>query len=124
MPGGDRTGPMGLGPMTGRAAGYGGGYGVPGYMNPIPGRGFGGGFGRGRGGWGGGGRGRRHWFYATGLPGGLRSGWSGAPPYFAAPTPTAEREYLEGVAESLEGQLGDIKKRLDELSARDREKAE
>lgn len=29
---------MGLGPMTGRAAGYCGGYGVPGYLNPIPGR--------------------------------------------------------------------------------------
>jgi len=38
MPAGNGTGPMGLGPMTGRAAGYCTGYGVPGYMNPIPGR--------------------------------------------------------------------------------------
>ena len=38
MPGGDRTGPAGFGPMTGRAAGYCAGYTVPGYMNPIPGR--------------------------------------------------------------------------------------
>ncbi len=38
MPFGDGTGPMGLGPMTGRAAGYCAGYSVPGYMNPIPGR--------------------------------------------------------------------------------------
>lgn len=63
MPGGDRTGPAGLGPMTGRAAGYCAGYPVPGYMNPIGGRGHWGwgrgwgrgGFGRGRGwgrGWG------------------------------------------------------------------------
>ena len=57
MPGGDGTGPMGMGPMTGRAAGYCAGYAVPGFMNPIPGRGmgwgrgmgFGRGFGRGRG---------------------------------------------------------------------------
>lgn len=43
MPGGDRTGPMGLGPMTGRAAGICAGYQNPGFANPIPG------FGRGRG---------------------------------------------------------------------------
>ena len=35
MPGGDRTGPLGLGAMTGRAAGYCTGYPVPGFMNPI-----------------------------------------------------------------------------------------
>ena len=48
MPRGDRTGPWGLGPMTGRAAGYL----APGFMNPIRGygRGFGRGWGRGFGG--------------------------------------------------------------------------
>jgi len=122
MPAGDRTGPMGRGPRTGRGAGYGGGYGVPGYLNPIPGRGFGRGFGRGRGG--GGGRGWRGRFCATGLPGWVRSGWEGEGTYFPAPTPTAEREYLEEVAESLQGKLGDIKKRLDELHASDRQKPE
>jgi len=40
MPGGDRTGPMGMGPMTGRAAGYCAGFGVPGFMSPVPGRGY------------------------------------------------------------------------------------
>jgi len=35
MPAGDRTGPAGFGPMTGRAAGYCAGYPVPGYMNPV-----------------------------------------------------------------------------------------
>lgn len=34
MPGGDGTGPGGMGPMTGRAAGYCAGYPVPGFMNP------------------------------------------------------------------------------------------
>jgi len=40
MPAGDGTGPIGLGPMTGRAAGYCSGYPVPGYANPIPGFAF------------------------------------------------------------------------------------
>ena len=44
MPRGDGTGPGGMGPMTGRAAGYCAGYGMPGYMNPYGGR-MGGGFG-------------------------------------------------------------------------------
>ena len=35
MPHGDGTGPAGLGPMTGRAAGFCAGYSVPGYMNPV-----------------------------------------------------------------------------------------
>jgi hypothetical protein len=38
MPFGDGTGPAGLGPMTGRAAGFCAGYPVPGYMNPAVGR--------------------------------------------------------------------------------------
>ena len=37
MPAGDGTGPLGFGPMTGRAAGYCAGYPVPGFMNPIAG---------------------------------------------------------------------------------------
>ena len=36
MPRGDRTGPAGMGPMTGRAAGYCAGYAAPGFMNPGP----------------------------------------------------------------------------------------
>lgn len=53
MPGGDQTGPLGQGPMTGRGLGYCAGYNRPGYANPGPrgffGRGFGfsRGFGRG-----------------------------------------------------------------------------
>ena len=40
MPRGDGTGPAGLGPMTGRAAGYCAGYNVPGYVNSAYGAGF------------------------------------------------------------------------------------
>jgi len=74
MPRGDGTGPMGFGPMTGRAAGYCAGFGMPGFMNPIPGRGY---WGWGRGGglgfWGrGGGRG----FWGRGWGRGFRGrGW-------------------------------------------------
>ena len=40
MPFGDGTGPAGMGPMTGRAAGFCAGYPVPGYMNPVVRAGF------------------------------------------------------------------------------------
>jgi len=123
MPGGDRTGPAGMGPMTGRAAGYCAGYGVPGYMNPVGGRGFGA-WGAGRGGWG-----RRNWFYATGVPGWQRAAvgmpaW-GAPPayappaYAAAPAMTRQQELdaLRGQAEYLEDALDGIRKRMAELEA-------
>jgi hypothetical protein len=51
MPRGDRTGPMGFGPMSGRGMGYCAGSTGPGFMSPGPGFGFGRvfGFGRGRG---------------------------------------------------------------------------
>jgi hypothetical protein len=38
MPFGNGTGPAGMGPMTGRAAGLCAGFPVPGYMNPVIGR--------------------------------------------------------------------------------------
>ena len=91
MPFGDRTGPRGLGPMTGRAAGYCAGYPVPGYANPGPGLGLGWG-----GGWGRGWR-HRHWYYATGLPGWYRAGY--APAWYPSPFPapmTAAQEAMEG----------------------------
>ena len=58
MPGGDRTGPTGAGPMTGRAAGICAGNAIPGFSTAPGGRGPGRGQGRGRG-MGGGGFGRR-----------------------------------------------------------------
>jgi hypothetical protein len=36
MPFGDGTGPMGIGPMTGRGAGFCAGFGAPGFNNPMP----------------------------------------------------------------------------------------
>lgn len=63
MPGGDRTGPAGMGPMTGGGVGYCVGYATAGYTNPAHGRGWR--FGRGAGwrhGWGRGGFGRGRGF--------------------------------------------------------------
>jgi len=123
MPAGDGTGPMGMGPMTGRAAGYCGGYDAPGWANPMPGRGFGrGGAWGGRGGRGGGWR-HRNWYYATGVPGWARFGpaW-GAPadwgygPYAPAPTREQETESLRQQAEWLKQQLDAIGQRIEELS--------
>jgi len=125
MPGGDGTGPGGMGPMTGRAAGFCAGYSVPGYANPVGGRGY---FGWGRGG----GWGRRNWYYATGLPGWARAGygmpaWGGYasgtygypnayPGSFpAAPTAEQERQALKQQSEYLQQSLNDINKRIEEL---------
>jgi len=126
MPRGDRTGPMGMGAMTGRAAGYCTGSGAPGYANPVPGHGFGMGFERGRGvrgrGFGGGGRGRRNIFYATGLPGWMRFGGYAAPygyptPY-QKPDPEMEKQALKDHAEALQSELDIVKKRLAEVEIR------
>jgi hypothetical protein len=126
MPAGDGTGPRGMGPMTGRGAGYCAGYDMPGYAHPMPGRGFGMGWGRG-GGWGGGwgrGRGWRNMYYATGVPGWARFGYApawGAPPapaygpYAAPPTPQQETEFLKAQAEWLQQQLDGISERIAEL---------
>jgi hypothetical protein len=110
MPFGDGTGPAGMGPMTGRAAGYCAGYGMPGYMNPVGGRGF---WGRGRGG----GRGRRNWFRATGLPGWARAdyGYPAGPWVGQQMTAAQEIEMLKNQAEHFKESLEDITKQIEEL---------
>lgn len=112
MPRGDGTGPNGMGPMTGRAAGYCAGYATPGFANPAGGRGLG--FGRGRGS----GRG-----LGPGFRGGRGMPWGGgayapAAPY-AAPAPTAAQEAkaLKAQAEYFETQLDALKKRLAEIKS-------
>ncbi|MBI4725702.1 DUF5320 domain-containing protein [candidate division TA06 bacterium] len=117
MPRGDGTGPRGMGPMTGRAAGFCAGYSMPGYTNPAFGRGWGmdrGGFGRG---FGGGGRGWRNQFYATGLPGWMRFGTS--PASMPEITPEQEKMILKNQAEALQVEVDAIKKRLAEIEGKD-----
>jgi hypothetical protein len=115
MPAGDRTGPVGLGPMTGRAAGYCAGFPMPGYMNPLPGRGWGMGRGWGRGrGWGWG-RGWRHGYYPMVVPGVPPA--YGAAAYYAPYSGEHEVQALRVQAEHLEGSLEEIRKRIAELEA-------
>ncbi len=119
MPRGDGTGPAGLGPMTGRAAGYCAGYPAPGYMNPTPGRGF---WGGGRGGFGrGGGRGRRNWYYATGLPGWARAaqGLPGYPynPWGPEITPQQEADMLKEQTKVMQEEINSINQRIKELES-------
>ena len=130
MPRGDGTGPGGMGPMTGRAAGFCAGYPVPGYMNPAGGLGYRG-AGRGRGG----GWGRRNWFYATGLPGWARAGYgypawgdvaepnvAYAGPFAPAMSPEQETEGLRQQAEYFQNALDGISKRIEELEKAKQEK--
>lgn len=112
MPRGDRTGPTGMGPMTGRAAGYCAGFDRPGFANPVGSRGYGMGFGRGFGGRGGG-RGCRNMYYATGMPGWMRFGG------YAAQMPVqnqaSEVDALKAHAEALKEQLNSIQRRIGEI---------
>lgn len=101
MPRGNRTGPIGLGPMTGRRAGYCAGYDAPGYANPAPRLGMAHGLG-------GGGHGRRNMFYATGLPRWARWGYT-------PPAPQQKAEALKEQAGWLKDQLDAINKRIEEL---------
>jgi len=116
MPSGDGTGPAGLGPMTGRAAGYCAGYPVPGYMNPIAGRGWGG-FGYGRG-WG---RGRGRGY-------GWGRGWFGYSPQYYAPqnwanpygqelTPKEEASMLKEQAKAMQEEMKALNERIAELES-------
>lgn len=116
MPRGDGTGPMGMGAMTGRRAGYCAGFGMPGYAN----RGFGAGFGRGRGFGMGFGRGWRNRFWAAGAPGWY--GYGVQPLPYGEPNPEAEKQALKSQAEVLQSELEMIKKRLAEVESAAAEK--
>lgn len=128
MPKGDKTGPEGLGPRSGRGLGYCTGYESPGYTQGVPrgGRGYGRGYGRefgrgfGRGfGWG---RGRRYHLYPDDM--------YYPHPYPVYPTESNhemnkedEKHYLENVVQSLENELKNIKNRLKELGKNNKNEA-
>jgi len=111
MPLGDRTGPRGEGPLTGRGLGECAGYRGSGYAF---GRGYGGGYGfRGRGG----GRGWRNRYYETGLP-----GWYGYPqnPPYERPFYSRERSETESlkrqgqfIADTIDGIASHINQLLE-----------
>lgn len=122
MPGGDRRGPSGNGPMTGRGMGFCAGYDRGGYDSNYQGRGLGrggGGFGRGGAGFGrgsaggfGSGRGFRNRFFNA----------APAAPYGGVDyrgtnelTPDREMDLLRSEAKAIEGELGFIQSRIKEL---------
>lgn len=129
MPNGDQTGPMGNGPMSGRAGGYCAGNQQAGWMNRMMGHFFGqgpgnAGGGRGRG-QGGGGRRRR--FQGGGMPGCQQtlmnqSALGGSEPMPTAvverPEITREQELaqLRQQAQKLDAGLEQIRSRIEELS--------
>jgi len=108
MPGFDRTGPMGTGPMTG---------GMRGRCNPsgdsfVRG-GFGPSYGRSRGH----GRGYRHMFWATGFPGRKRSRAFGSwgVPFSMPHTKEQEVGFLKDRATVLKEELDAIDNRLQDI---------
>ena len=107
MPRGDRMGPMGMGPMSGRAAGYCAGNSVPGFMSGGFGRNFGRGFGMGRG------RGAGGGFFGRGFGSWLGFGRGAAP--YVQPDAESEKLSLKHQAEAMQLELEQIRKRLEEL---------
>ncbi len=124
MPGGDRTGPRGLGSMTGRGLGYCAGYDTPGYTKGF-GMGLGRGWGRARG-------------VGRGVGYGRGWGWSYRSPIYT-PVYTSdpsgiipkitpenqltmlkqEKEYLETDLSGIKSALDDISKRIEELERKE-----
>ncbi len=110
MPRGNGTGPDGMGPMTGRGAGYCAGYASAGYVNSMPGRGCG----MGRGISACSGRGVRGRFAGSGA--GLRFGRGGWNMPYSAPTREEELEALRLQSEGIQSALKDVQQRMQELA--------
>jgi len=107
MPAGDRTGPRGMGPMTGGGRGYCRDYDQPGYANPRAGRGFGMGWG--------GGRGSGFGFGRSGGWGrGFGRGWGRGSAY-PQPGANVDAAFIRTESARLKQQLDEIEKRLAEL---------
>ena len=108
MPGGDGTGPIGRGPMTGRAAGLCAGNPNPGYTTPRYGQGYG----RGRG------RGVGRGFLGRGLRLWCRDSYD-AP--INQPSTEEEKVYLENLVKNLKDELKAVTDRLKDLSKEKKE---
>ncbi len=104
MPRGDRTGPAGMGQMTGRGAGYCAGFSAPGFVNR--GAGFTGGFGRGAG---------RGWNRGTGTGLGtrMRRGWNAVSPGVAYDAPAQPDQASTALVDRLDA----IEKRLAKIES-------
>ncbi len=108
MPAGDRTGPLGQGPGTGRTFGYCYGFDAPGYMMGVRGGmgrgiGLGKGMGRGRG-------------FGRGIGfGAFNPGFVPGYPWIQSMSKEDEIKLLKSQADELNRSQKDIEKRLEEL---------
>jgi hypothetical protein len=115
MPWGDRTGPAGQGPRTGRGLGYCNGYNQPGYVtSPGFGRGYGRGFGFGRGAWG--------WGRGAGYGWGRGWGWARwnwpAPPATSNEAPKTAGTVNEQELNDMRNELHSLRSAVDGLLSR------
>ncbi|MBD3247467.1 hypothetical protein GF378_02500 [Candidatus Pacearchaeota archaeon] len=112
MPNGDRTGPNGQGPMTGRAMGFCAGYNSPGFTKGVPrcGRGMGRGFGRGFGF-------RRRAFANPTQAQGAMQAQTVQPVQPVVVSENQEKEILEQDLEDLKAEMQDIQERLKGLKS-------
>lgn len=103
MPAGDRTGPNGMGAMTGRGAGICAGFATPGYMNTGRvagrGRGCGRGFARGQG-------------FGGGQGFGRAGNWNAV----AAPAAAPSVDMLKAQTEQLEAQLKAVREQIQAIT--------
>jgi len=128
MPRGDGTGPLGLGPRTGRAMGYCAGYPTPGYMNPGFGFGFGLGFRRfwrrgfGRG-FGGRGFGLRRWRFVPIIPSAQPQVWEPVQvqPQVYQPTKEQELQMLEDERKVIEQEMVELREEMENIKKRIKE---
>jgi len=106
MPGGDRTGPMGFGPRTGRGLGYCSGFNTPGFYRSWPGRGGG------RGWW------RLGWMgpAAAGLGYLANRTFAG---FWPQADPQQQKSMLRQQAEAMEKQLAEIQAELKRLESQE-----
>jgi hypothetical protein len=126
MPYGNGAGPAGMGPMTGRGAGFCAGYGQPGYMSPLPGRGARPYGGRGMFGRHGGQR-FLNGYYAAGMTGWQRAA-AGYPaaygilPAYDNPAPEQELAVLRNQIKFMEDSVKKTQERIQELEQQAPEK--
>ena len=118
MPRGNRTGPEGIGPMSGRAMGYCAGYDQPGFAaGPGAGRSWERGPGRRRRGF----RGPSYRGFGPPPPHGYErvpgNPWRGEPGYGPGLTPEQRKAMLQEELEALEGRIESLRHEIDSIDA-------
>lgn len=118
---GDRTGPMGTGAMSGRAAGFCAGFKMPGFAHPMNPGGAGMRAGRRHGGCGSLASGGRGWSFrplATGRAGRMSFGSNRSA--FQPVDPELEKELLRNRTQVLQSELDDVNRRLTEIESQEK----